>query len=83
MKKELIALLALMLLTRPALAEGELKQTFSDDNRLTQEEYLDDEGRLCMGEKGFARHVLIYDDGGRVVREHGGRHGRGLGRHGA
>ena len=69
--KRIIYLLVVMLLLCSAFAEGELKQTFSeDDNKLLiQEEYMDDAGQLYVGDKGFARHTLEDDEAGHVIRE--------------
>ena len=70
MKREIIALLAVLLLARGACAEADKpQQYFRDDQYLIQEEYVDEAGRLYVGEKGFARHVLTYDDGNHVIRE--------------
>ena len=70
MKREIIALLAVLMLARGACAEADKpQQYFKNDQYLIQEEYVYDAGKLYGGEKGFARHVLTYDDGNHVIRE--------------
>ena len=52
MKKGIIAALVIMMLAGSALAaKGELKETFSDDKQLIQEDYFDDQGKLVVGEQ--------------------------------
>lgn len=68
MKKSIIALLCLVTLPYIGLTETELVQITSDDGVVLREDYLDD-GRLTMGEKGFARHTFEYDDRGNPIVE--------------
>ena len=70
MKRIWLALVILLMISAYAFADANgLEQSFLEDGRLCQEDYLDDQGQLYIGEKGFARHVLVYDDENHVVRE--------------
>ena len=68
-RKLFIVLLVGALLFASALAEGDMVQTFSEDNTLLLQEDYTVDGKLAVGPDGFARHTLDYDDAGRVVRE--------------
>ena len=69
MMKRTIAVLCLLLaLSAACLAEPELKQFFSEDEKLLHEDYMEND-QLVMGPKGFARHTYEYDDQGNAVRE--------------
>ena len=66
MKKQLIAALVILMLATSAQAD-DLKKSYNEEEKLTREEYVDEQGNLFVGENGFARHVLLYDGG--YVRE--------------
>ena len=65
-----LSIVLIMILTIFGLAEGvEPVQTFSEDNRLIQEDYINEGGQRILGPKGFSRREMTYDDGGHVIRE--------------
>ena len=72
MKKILMALIAAGILAAGCCAmaeDGQFYQTYVDGNRLVREEYALEDGTLYVGENGFARHILKYDENGKAVRE--------------
>ena len=71
MKRFITLTITLMLiLTIFGLAEGvDPVQRYSEDNRLIQEDYIDEGGQRILGPKGFSRREMTYDDGGHVIRE--------------
>ena len=65
-----LSIVLIMILAFFGLAEGvDPVQTFSEDNRLIQEDYIDEGGQRILGPKGFSRREMTYDDGGHVIRE--------------
>jgi hypothetical protein len=59
-----------LILTAFGIAEGvDPIQTFSEDNRLIQEDYIGESGQRILGPKGYSRRVMTYDDGGHVISE--------------
>ena len=61
-----------LILTAFGMAEGvDPVQTFSEDNRLIQEDYIDESGQRILSPNGYSRRVMTYDAGGHELR-----HGR-------
>ena len=59
MKQLLVMVITLMLFSNFSLAEGvDPVQTFSEDTRLIQEDYIDEGGQRILGPKGFSRREI-------------------------
>ena len=68
--KRIIGLMLILslLLIGSALGAPALQETRTEEGLLTEEAYYDGD-KLVVGEKGFARHTIEYDEGGNAVTE--------------